>query len=391
MNENNEPESEQCWRHLNLNSGKSRCPKYEQLRRFVAEEVDAGHLTPGTPLPSEQRMAAILRVARTTIRQALSKLEQDGIVTRKHGSGTYVNGTVKNHSATSSLDVFAFISPGGDQGFWAPIQAEFELASAEVNKQILSCSTYNNLDRQAHAILQLIEKGVRGVTLIPTSLPVTPAYQVRHLQKNEIPVVLCHRGIEGVEAPLVAIPFKEVGQKVAHLLLKNGHRRIAFYSLHQKNQASNEYEAGIREVMRNAGTDLAPEMMYWGETISPDPEKQSGSLSCSLKRMLADPNPPTAIFASFDSLAERIYMLLTEMGISVPEQVSIVGFGGSKREGVIRERLTSITIDEKEIGSQAARLLKEMNTKKRSIFDTEVISVATQISTGSTVRSITSR
>ena len=340
-------------------------------------------------MPSEQQIAEILSVARTTVRQAFAKLEHDGIVVRKHGRrGTYISESARIDKNTGCLDVFAFISPGGNQGFLPSIQMEFELAAAETNKQIISCSTYNNLDRQAHALLQLIEKGVRGVALVPTSNPLTPAYQVQHLQKNGIPVVLCHRGVEGVESPLVAIPFDEIGQQVARLFLENNHRRVAFYSLHTKNQASGGYEAGMRKVLRAAGTDLAPEMIYWGCSVSPDPNDQCDSLLRSLEQMLSAPEPPTAIFASFDPLAERIYMLLTEMGVRVPEDISLVGFGGSNREGALRERLTSITISEREVGSQAARLLKEINDGKRAIFDTEIVFVSTGIAMGRTVRDI---
>ena len=52
-----------------------------------------------------------------------------------------------------------------------------------------------------------------------------------------------------------------------------------------------------------------------------------------LQNVFAKPDPPTGIFASFDSLAETIYLLLPRLGLRVPEDVSLVGEGGTWREG----------------------------------------------------------
>ncbi len=371
-------------RRLDLGSNGDNRPKYERLRRYVAQEVSAGRFPPGAAFPSEQRMARMLRVARTTVRQALAELERDGFVIRKHGAGTCVSDAFTSRP-TSRLAVFALVTPGGNQGFWPSLQLGFESAAAGMNKQILACSTDNSLDRQAHVFLQLIEKRVLGVALAPTSLPVTPAYQVRHLQDSGIPVVLCHRGVPGIEAPLLEIPFREIGREAGRVLLANGHRRIAFYSMHERNEASAGYESGLREVLQGAGTDLVPELTYWGRSNSPYLAAQADTLAAALRGMLAGSNPPTAIFASFDPVAERIYMILREMGLRVPEDVALIGFGGTNRDGALRERLTSIVIDEEEVGRRAARMLDEINEKQRSLFDTGVISIQTGVSAGKTV------
>ena len=50
----------------------------------------------------------------------------------------------------------------------------------------------------------------------------------------------------------------------------------------------------------------------------------------------------TAIFASFDSMAELLYLLLQQMSLRLPEDVSLVGFGGTVRRRAIASRLTSV-------------------------------------------------
>ena len=357
-------------RQLDLHRSEDPRPKYERLRRFIADEVQLGHLQAGEALPSEQQLSEMLHIARTTVRQALAELEKDGVVKRKHGAGTFVNG-VSGRLSRAGLDVFALVVPGAGTGSWPALQSGFQSAATESQKQVLVCNTENSLDRQAHVFIQLIQKRVAGVALAPTSLPLTPVYQVKHLQDNGIPVVFCHRGVKGVNAPQLAIPFHEVGRKAGELLAMYGHRRAAFFSMHRGGEAGPGYEAGLRETLEAHGGSLPQSFTYWGEYVSPDVNTQTEAIREALRHMFSDSTPPTAIMASFDPLAERIYLLLGEMGLRVPEDVSLIGFGGANREGAITERLTSIVIDEKDLGRKAAKILQEMSEGQRPFYDTE--------------------
>lgn len=70
-------------------------PARQSLRHQVADDlrsrVLAGELTTGTQLPSEPDLARRMHVSRSTLRAAIAVLEQEGLVRRVHGSGTYVN------------------------------------------------------------------------------------------------------------------------------------------------------------------------------------------------------------------------------------------------------------------------------------------------------------
>lgn len=67
-------------------------PAYLQLRSQLAEAVASGRLIPGTALPSERDLAGSLRLSRMTVRRALEALVGEGVLERRHGSGTYVRG-----------------------------------------------------------------------------------------------------------------------------------------------------------------------------------------------------------------------------------------------------------------------------------------------------------
>lgn len=65
-------------------------PLYIRLKNAIEEAVDAGRLAPGTALPAERELAMELGVSRVTVRRAIDALAQDGLLQRRHGSGTFV-------------------------------------------------------------------------------------------------------------------------------------------------------------------------------------------------------------------------------------------------------------------------------------------------------------
>jgi DNA-binding LacI/PurR family transcriptional regulator len=96
-------------------------------------------------------------------------------------------------------------------------------------------------------------------------------------------------------------------------------------------------------------------------------------------------DPPTAIFASFDSIAEMVYLLLPRLGLQSPRDVSLMGFGGAFRDGALTRRLTSVVIDEIDTGRQAVGLLNEMRCGDRPIEDNTEIVLKLAVSPGETL------
>jgi GntR family transcriptional regulator of arabinose operon len=320
-----------------------------------------------------------LGIARTTIRQAMASLERDGLIRRVQGKGTFVEDDVRRR-LHHGQDIFALVVPETLGGFYPSLLHGFEAAAGDVHHQTIICNTDNDLGRQADIVLQLLDKEVGGVAIVPTSLPTTPAHQVRQLQKRGIPVVFCHRRVEGIAAPLLAIPFHEAGRIAGHALAEQGHRRVAYISSHQSPVTSVSID-GLQAGLREGGCDFPAEMACIGDTIIPKEE----AVLATLERLFAEAEPPTAIFASFDSLAEMIYLQLPRLGLRVPDDVSLIGFGGAWRAGALARRLTSVVLDEIATGRQAVALLHEMRFGDHAIDDNEEIVLQLTLSEGETL------
>ncbi len=355
-------------------------PKHERLRKHLMNEMLAGRLKPGQLLPSEQRLVATLGIARTTIRQTMASLENDGLIRRVPGSGTFVDDDVRR-KLQRGQDIFALVVLETRGGFYPSLLHGFEAAAGNIHYQTLICNTDDDVTRQGDIILQLVDKKVGGVAFNPTGRSPTPAYQVRQLQEHGIPVVFCHRRVEGVTAPLLALPFHDAGRLAGKVLVEHGHRRVAYIAGYRL-PAKEAYVEGLQEALRIGGCELPAEAVYTPQHLDVLDEEVLWPL---LQQVFAKPDRPTAIFTSHDSLAEMIYLLLPRLGLRVPEDVSLIGFGGTWREGALAKRLTSVVVDEVAAGQKAVALLHEMRRGERPIEDNEEIVLRPELSKGETV------
>ncbi|WP_281532856.1 GntR family transcriptional regulator [Anaerocolumna aminovalerica] len=91
-------------------------PKYIELVNWVKEKVESRELKPNQKLYSENELSEMFSMSRQTVRHGISKLEQQGIVERKQGSGTYICGrkstnntkTMRIAIVTTYVDCYIF-------------------------------------------------------------------------------------------------------------------------------------------------------------------------------------------------------------------------------------------------------------------------------------------
>lgn len=73
----------------------SNAPLYLQLARNLREHIQSGGVEPGEPLPSERELSERMGMSRVTIRKGIQKLIEEGLLFRRHGSGTYVSDRIE--------------------------------------------------------------------------------------------------------------------------------------------------------------------------------------------------------------------------------------------------------------------------------------------------------
>ena len=366
---------------------KSSRPKYELIKDFLLSELTNGNYKPGDALPSENKLIKKLGVARNTVRQAVDELAKDGLVKRIQGKGSYFTNHGNNNGPEEQLQIFSLLLPQISHSLYPVLVKGFDHQAGESHLQVMLCNTDFDINKQGNIILQMIEKNVAGVAMVPALTPATPAFHIHQLQRNNIPVVLCHRPVAGASAPLITWEAKSVAQLAGKTLLEHGHRRIAFFA-HSRYSLTETYEECLRQILQDFDADLPADNVHYGSSPT-DMDSEMKAAAEVLRVMMRGSEPVTAIFCNDDEEAELLYYVLLELGIRVPEDVSLMGFGDyHSRDGVFLRRLTSVTIDEYEVGIRAAKVLFEMRAGQRPIDSEEVIYKPLVLSEGDTVATI---
>jgi GntR family transcriptional regulator, arabinose operon transcriptional repressor len=362
-------------------------PKYQQLYDQLRSEIRTGRWAPGALFPNEAELVKSLGISRNTVRQALIQLVQDGAITRIQGQGTFVASTHRPHTkARPQLDILALVAPQIREGFYPSLIHGFEEACAEIQHPAIISNSGNDIGRQADLFFQLMDQSVGGIALVPTTAPTTPPHQIRQLQKNGIPVVLLHRTISGIDAPSVVFSGEEMGLNAGRELCKRGHRKIGFVFARRYSMVDS-YELGLKKAFdeKNANCEIVP-VPYGMDTpdLHRDAEK---SIQKVVAEVLSGPDRPSAIFCGNASDAEIVYLQAIAMGLSVPDDLSLICINSAWREHGLAGKISSVVVDEHKIGSKAAQMLHDMRNGKMEIDSNDQIVFPASFQLGETLGS----
>ena len=284
---------------------------------------------------------------------------REGFIERVQGKGAFVKKEVQRPREAAAGE-FGLILPAVRGTLYPSLIKGFGEVAGRTQHAMAIFETNNNLGQQADAILQMIDRRVAGVAIVPTTEPMPP-HHLRQLEQHDIPVVLCHRGVDQFDAFVVTWPWKDVAKLAAHAIAELGHRRVAFVAS-VRHRYTELYEESFRQALSEYGIELPPEWVCYNQNFLHTAWEKD--VRYSLVPMLTSSDRPTAIFANDLEVGETVYMEALHLGLRVPEDVSIVAFGGKWREGPIREQLAAVTVDEVELGRDAAHLLNSLQVDR---------------------------
>ena len=133
-----------------------------------------------------------------------------------------------------------------------------------------------------------------------------------------------------------------------------GHRRIAFICGEEDSLVTQARLKGVQEACRDLSLTLPAEYLLTGGYRSP--EKTAEAFS----RLMSLPQPPTCVLCPDDYAALGAYNQAQRMGLSIPEDISLMGYDGIPLTRIISPRLTTLRQDSGGIGRLAAQMLLEL-------------------------------
>ncbi len=228
---------------------------------------------------------------------------------------------------TGYVPVIGLIVPSVANPFWGAFARSVEHAAMARNCQVMLCNSERDLEREERYAETMLARGIRGVIL--GSSPLTFRHLVG-LTRRGLQIVAFDRNVAaGDELELDSVRVdnvRGVEMAVEHLL-QLGHRTIAFVCGPLGSGNRRERLDGYERTLRAAGIEQDPRLIWLSASAQGGGDDAATEIGReAVHALMHRPEPPTAFFAINDLTAFGIYAGLRELGIAIPERVSVVGF-----------------------------------------------------------------
>lgn len=237
--------------------------------------------------------------------------------------------------------------PDNTHPSFAELLRGIEDAAFAVGYNIMLCNGHDDPQRQASHLRGLIEKRIDGLVLVGGS---TRDQLAPLLASQHLPIVLADHEVPGLDADFIGLDHEATGYAATRHLIELGHRRIACLAGPEGQPAGQERLAGCRRALREAGIELGDAYLVHGEA-----DCQGGH--DAVRRLLALPVPPSALFACNAMLALGALCAAQEAGLELPGQLSVTGGDDLGAAAFAMPRLTTVAQPVYDMGRRLADLL----------------------------------
>ena len=325
--------------------------KYVLLSQRLAAEIQLGHYRAGDRLPSENELASYFGLSRQTVRQALSQLAEQGLITRRQGSGSIVNAGADHVLTRQRSYTVAVITTYIGEYIFPDIMRGIEQVLNLNQYAPLISATRNRVDSERRILLNCLDRLPDGLIVegTKTALPNPNIDLYQKLYNLGIPTVFINGFYPDLPEPIfVVADDRQGGRDATNLLIRKGHTQIGGIFKSDDIQGHRRY-AGFIQAMRDAGVALNDDRILWYTT-----ENRSAVLSNYALSALED---CTAVVCYNDEVALQVTNLMRTAHRKIPEDLAVVSFDNSYYSEVSPIGITSFTCHKEQIGTLAAQKL----------------------------------
>lgn len=337
--------------------------KYEQLAEKLRSEAQEILLRGETKLPTEAELSARFRMSRQTVRHALNLLEEEGLIRRRQGSGSYIQ-----RPEEDSLRQIAVVTTFLDDYIFPSILHDAQGCFSDAGYSTLIYATENMVSREREILLRLLQQKVSAVLIegSKTALPTPNADLYAQLKARGTPVLFLHGIYSNLsDFPCLLDDNYSGGYQLGQYLLSQGHSRIAGIFKSDDIQGPQRYH-GLVTALRDSGLSIPDDRFIWYDTQ--DRAALVSSQRCDLldnfiRQRLRD---STAVVCYNDEIAHFLIRQLMDRGRTVPRDVAVASFDNSFYSQIGPVPITSLGHRAHRTGKAAAAMLLDLLSGKES-------------------------
>ncbi|RAK69296.1 LacI family transcriptional regulator [Hymenobacter edaphi] len=248
--------------------------------------------------------------------------------------------------------LLGIIVPYLEGRFFPKVVRGMETAASRAGYNVVICQSNEDLTHERRNIESLLSAQVAGI-LVSVSRTTDDFRHFEKVRGRGLPLVFFDRMMPGDALNAVVLDDREGGYLATRHLLAQGGRRVAhFGGLQQLTIYRNRYQ-GYRDALAEAGLPVEEELTYFGDNT-----EEAGAEA--MRRWLALPNPPDAVFAAGDYAALGAMQEAERQGLVVPTDMAVGGFSNETFTPIAKPSITTVDQRCDEMGQAAVRLLLEL-------------------------------
>ncbi len=214
---------------------------------------------------------------------------------------------------------------------------------------VVLCNSDEELEKERGYVDVALAERMAGVVISPSS---DRDSAIGPLLKGGVPVVTIDRRLRSSPVNSVVVANKQGAHEATAHLLANGFRRVACITGPTRTTTAVQRLAGYRSALTEAGIAADPQLVRTADY------KEVGGAEAA-RELMSLSEPPDALFVGNSLMTMGALGWLADAGISIPDQVGIVGFDDLPYARLVSPRLTTVAQPTYELGRTAAQMLVE--------------------------------
>ncbi|BAN96034.1 lacI family transcriptional regulator [Plautia stali symbiont] len=257
-----------------------------------------------------------------------------------------------NHTKTLGL-----LATSSEAPYFAEIIEAVENHCFEHGYTLILGNAHNDLQKQHAYLSMMAQKRVDGLLVMCSEYP-DDLLQMLEENRN-IPMVVMDWGeSRGDFTDTVQDNAFHGGYLAGRYLIERGHRDIGAIPGQMERNTGGGRHAGFLQAMQEAGISVRPEWIVQG-----DFEPESGYQS--MQQILNQKQRPTAVFCGGDIMAMGAICAADEMGLRVPQDISVIGYDNVRNARYFTPALTTVHQPKAQLGEKVLEMLLDRITSKR--------------------------
>jgi LacI family transcriptional regulator len=296
-------------------------------------------------------VAKAANVSYATVSRALSGSTQIGSDTRERilklcDEMGYTTNYIARSMVMKKTDLIGLVVPSIDNQFMSEMAYYAEMSARKRGYNIMLCNSGPDLQQEQTVVRLLLGRQVDGILIVPQS---PKSYENIRQYTDKVPTVFLSENLRDQPQSYVAVDNSRGTEIGVEYLYQLGHREILYFGRRRSTTHQLRAEGYIR-----ACEKLGLRQRFFNSDYPRSSIENGYTLA---KELFSKPIDYTAIFASTDSNALGVLKAADEMGISIPGQLSLIGFDNIRSTSLPRIELTTVEQPKREMAVQALDML----------------------------------